>query len=200
MEKIVVAVFDFDGTITKKDSLLPFLVSQFGWAQVLVKAAPLTPLFFSFFLGLASRKQVKEALFTTFFKDELFEIFQKRCQKYAKTVLPRLVRSEATEKISWHLKQKHILVLASASIESYLIPWALAHGFSHVLASLLEVNGEGFLTGKIFGENCRGQEKVRRLAALFPKRETIEVYAYGDSSGDKELLDFADHSYYRPFR
>jgi phosphatidylglycerophosphatase C len=199
MKKKTIAVFDFDGTITTTDSLLLFLSSEFGWHKVLLKSVLLLPLFISYFFKKTGRKEVKEALLKTFFEKLPFEEFQRKCEHYAQTSLPKIVRSKALEKISWHLEQKHTLILVSASIENYLAPWAYKKGFSYVLATVIETDEKMQVTGKILGENCRGYEKVRRLTALFPQREVIEVYAYGDSDGDKELLEFADHAHYRPF-
>ena len=47
------------------------------------------------------------------------------------------------------------------------------------------------------GANCRGPQKVVRLRAWLDARYgddiDVELWAYGDSSGDEELLAFADH-------
>ena len=59
---------------------------------------------------------------------------------------------------------------------------------------------EGVLTGRFLTKNCYGEEKVTRLLQLFPERTQYWLTAYGDSRGDFELLDFANESYYRPFK
>jgi phosphoserine phosphatase len=58
----------------------------------------------------------------------------------------------------------------------------------------------GRLTGRFLTKNCYGQEKVRRVTQVLPKRDNYILVAYGDSRGDKELLDYADVRHYKPFR
>jgi len=91
------------------------------------------------------------------------------------------------------------VVLASASLELLLEPWARAAGVDDVLATRLEVR-DGRLTGRLAGPNCYGPEKVARLEALVGDLAGVELYAYGDSRGDRELLAAAQHPVYRPFR
>lgn len=67
-----------------------------------------------------------------------------------------------------------------------------------VLASKLETNQQT-ITGKLQGNNCRGKEKVKRLQEIFGDKNNYFLYAYGDSLGDKELLEYADVSFYKPF-
>jgi HAD superfamily phosphoserine phosphatase-like hydrolase len=88
-------------------------------------------------------------------------------------------------------------VVISASIEHYVAPWAYAAGFDDVIATCLALDGDGRVTGHYAGENCYGAEKERRLRALLGAREDFEIYAYGDSRGDRELLTLADHAWYR---
>jgi len=87
-------------------------------------------------------------------------------------------------------------VIVSASYESYVRVVAGALGDIAVVATRLEAD-EGRCTGRLDGANCRGPEKVRRLHAWLEAeglaRDEITLYAYGDSSGDRELLAWSDH-------
>jgi len=76
-------------------------------------------------------------------------------------------------------------------------PWAIKAGFDEVLATHLEANTDGTTDGRLAGANCFGIEKVRRLETLLGARDGYTLYAYGDSRGDREMLDMADHAYYR---
>ncbi len=89
--------------------------------------------------------------------------------------------------------------LVSASILDYLIPWAEDMGFTDVLATKLEIDAKGIITGNFSGKNCKGDEKVRRLEECVNDLEKHEIYAYGDSRGDKEILAIADHPFYKSF-
>jgi phosphatidylglycerophosphatase C len=110
------------------------------------------------------------------------------------------VKPEALERIKWHQAQGHRCIIVSASIETYLEPWAKAKGFSDVVSSKVETDENGRITGNLIGHNCRGLEKVKRIEKLLGPKENYLLYAYGDSKGDKEMLDFADHAFYRTFK
>ena len=66
----------------------------------------------------------------------------------------------------------------------------------NVLGTQIEVKN-GNLTGRFLTKNCYGQEKVNRILALYPDRNTYYLIAYGDSRGDKELLAFADEAHFK---
>lgn len=92
------------------------------------------------------------------------------------------------------------VVIVSASIENWVIPFGRFLGVTHILGTVVECDSDGKLTGHFVGNNCYGVEKVRRLKEIIPKRSDYYIIAYGDSHGDKELLDFADKGYYKYFK
>lgn len=67
---------------------------------------------------------------------------------------------------------------------------------SNVLGTKIEIDLSGKLTGNFSSKNCYGQEKVNRLLEKEPDRTNYILYAYGDSAGDKEIIEFADYGYY----
>lgn len=91
-------------------------------------------------------------------------------------------------------------MLISASVDTYLVPWAQRVGFDKVATSLLEIDANQCITGRLVGKNCWGPEKVRRLQELVGPKEGYVLYAYGDTRGDRELLQYADHPFYRKMR
>lgn len=194
--KKTLAIFDFDGTITTRDSLFPFLIYCFGWTKTLWKLSLIAPYLALFPLGFLPRQRAKEAVLALFFRGWKMDDLRKLAVNFSKEKLDQEVRPEAFERIAWHRLQGHTLVLVSASIQVYLEPWGQKMGFEHVLTSLLEVV-DGCVTGKLAGENCRSKEKVRRLQEIFGDLSNYEIYAYGDSKGDLELLAIADRPFYR---
>ncbi len=82
-------------------------------------------------------------------------------------------------------------MLVSASLSLYLEPFADAVGFDDVIATRLEEDS-GYLTGRLYGRNVRGPEKAARLRGLLGP-DLAELWAYGDSAGDRQLLEMADH-------
>ena len=101
-------------------------------------------------------------------------------------------RPEILERLRWHRSEGHEIVIVSASLDSYLTPLAPRLGVDHVISTSLEVDQSGLVTGRLAGGNVRGPEKARRLRAWLGDGP-LELWAYGDSSGDDELLAMADH-------
>lgn len=193
----VVAAFDFDGTITYRDTLLPFLLQLAGWGGLLRGALLLLPTLLGYALRLLPNSVAKERVLRRFLAGMGEEELRCAGERYAREHLPRMVRPAALARLEWHRRQGHRCVVISASIEHYVAPWAYAAGFDDVIATRLALDGNGLVTGLYAGENCYGAEKERRLRALLGAREDFEIYAYGDSRGDRELLTLADHAWYR---
>lgn len=193
-----VALFDFDGTLTHRDSLLPFLYHLSGPVSFVCNAVVLVPVLLKYLLGWMENGPAKEAVFQTFVRGENIKEVRRSAEEFVTSVLPKLLRPQAMERLQWHQKQGHRVVLISASVDVYLKPWAAQVGIDQVVCTELQTR-EGRLTGRFDGANCYGPEKVNRLTNILPDVDTAEVYAYGDSDGDRELLDLANHPYYRTF-
>lgn len=197
VEKAVVAAFDFDGTITDRDTFLPFLFYTFGKRQVI--AALLSALWTCRKCKCVSdlRDSAKASVIKTLFSSKPTASLIDTGNRYAQG-LPEQFRENALHRIEWHRRQGHRLIMVSASIDLYLTPVAHHLGFDDLLCTRLSITNEHF-DGGIRGLNCRGAEKVRRLQECVGTLPEIDLYAYGDSDGDAALLAVADHPYYRRF-
>ena len=194
-----IAIFDFDNTLTTQDTLLPFIQKvvkplRFYWGLFV-----LSPILIGYALGWIPNWRAKEELLTHFLAGLTEQQLQKLGQRFAAQKIPKLLRSEAVKRLSWHREQGHQTLLVSASLESYLLPWGKIIGFDYVIGTQLEAKS-GVLTGRILGKNCYGQEKVNRLREVLGDLNQYCIYAYGDSRGDRELLTIANYPYYRTFR
>lgn len=197
-EKTVVAAFDFDGTITKRDTLISFLTFTAGKWQTAKKLTFLSPQLISYLLKLCSRQEIKEAVLDRFFKGMPYHQLEEMGEAFAKSsTLSRLIHPAALKRLEWHRRQNHRCILISASIDTYLKPWSIQKGFNELICSKLEVDQKGIVTGHLDGLNCWGAEKERRLLEVVGPRENYILYAYGDSRGDQELLSLADYPFYR---
>ncbi|HJM29405.1 MAG: HAD-IB family hydrolase [Acidimicrobiales bacterium] len=181
-----IAAFDFDGTITRRDTLFPFL-RQYGTSNLL-QAAVLT---------LRTRKpqgwreSLKANVLRKVFLGKELQKLEHAGKSYAAN-LPRLYRDEVLSMISYHRDAGHELVLVTASLGCYARPAAEELGFDHVIAVEL-VSNAGRLSGEMSGRNVRGSEKARQLREWLGSSDA-EIWAYGNSQGDKEMLSMANHS------
>jgi phosphatidylglycerophosphatase C len=190
-----VAAFDFDGTLTAADTFMAFLRFARGpraAASALARAAvsgTLNP------GGLERRDAIKAnviaGLLTGAPLDELADAGRRYGAVAAAQVTPEML-----ELVDQHRSAGHRIVIVSASLELYLKPAAELLDIGAVLATRLEVGTDGNLTGRFEGANCRGPEKLRRLSewiATFDGPDgSPPVWAYGNSSGDAEMMRSAD--------
>lgn len=193
--KPIIAAFDFDGTLTKCDSLLPFLIFCFGSWKTALGLVREIPTFIAYLLSMRSRQQTKEKILERFFKGTSHQQMRLWGSQFAENNLQRWLKPDSMKKLQWHQSQGHRCILISASIHIYLEPWASQQGFDDILSSRLAFDKQGLVTGKLVGLNCWGAEKSRRLLELIGKRDEFILYAYGDSAGDHELLEMADYPF-----
>ena len=192
-----VAAFDFDGTITTKDTFVPFICQTFGYGRVLRAFAQHAPRALLAGRGISNRDRLKELLVRSLFSGESVERLSVVGQLYATTLGP-LLRATALQRIAWHKAEGHRCIMVSASLDIYLREVANTLKFDDLLCSVLSHDNQVF-DGALRGGNCRRKEKVNRLQSLLGDLSAHTIYAYGDSTGDKEMLARADYGYYRPF-
>ena len=192
--------FDFDGTLTTKDTLLEFIRFAKGSGQMFRGFLLFSPLLLLMKLHLYPNWKAKQQVFSYFFKGMNIDDFNALCTHFAEEN-KHLLRPAGIEKVRLAIEEEQATVLIiSASIDNWVRPFFDEIDKKiQVLGTQIETKG-GRLTGQFTTKNSYGQEKVNRLTALYPHREVYELIAFGDSRGDKELLDFADKGFYKPFR
>lgn len=187
----VVAAFDFDGTLIARDSLVPFLAHATSRRRVITALArDIGPV-----MAGARELGLRDAAKTRLLDRLLAGDDPARLADLGRDYADQLhlsLRPEMVERIAWHRGCGHELVIVSASLRYYLEPLAERLGFDHVIAVELEVGADGRLTGKLDGPNVRGEEKAVRLRRWMGARPD-ELWAYGDSAGDAQLLAMATH-------
>lgn len=193
-----IAAFDFDGTITRKDTLIEFLRFAGGSARFYAVFALYSPLLVLMKLKLYSNHKTKEKIFAHYFKGMPIAQFDDLCRRFYEQKGQSLIYADAKAQIAKHKEQGDEVVIISASIENWVRHFADALKADKLLATQVEVQ-EGKLTGRFLTANCYGKEKVKRLLSIYPERERYYLIAYGDSRGDRELLQFADEQHYKQF-
>ena len=192
-----IALFDFDGTITTKDSLVDFIQFALGKPAYYFGLLSISPMLTAYKLKLIPNYIAKEKLITHFFKNWDANRFQKLADQYSIEQIDKITRPKAMEKIAWHQQQGHKVVIVSASIECWLKKWCQSNNIDLISTRLESINGK--LTGKLATKNCHGIEKVNRIKEQYDLNEFDYIYAYGDSASDKEMLELSDQSYYKIF-
>ena len=190
-----VYAFDFDGTLTTKDTLLEFIRFAKGTLAFGLGFLRYTHLLVLMKLGVYPNWKAKQKVFAHFFKGMSIDDFDALCQEFAASS-KHLLRPKGIEAINMAQSEGSEVLIVSASIDNWVQPF-----FANVkvLGTQIEVV-DGKLTGRFLTKNCYGQEKVNRILALYPNRQDYHLTAFGDSRGDKELLAWADESYFKPFR
>ena len=189
--------FDFDGTLTTRDTLIAFIRYACGTPRFLLGFLLHAPLLVLMKLRLYSNGKAKQRLFSWFFRGMPLEAFDALCQSFASTHR-HLLRPETVCLLQQSLSEGAEVLVVSASIDNWVRPFFstfhIPHSTFHILCTQIEVI-DGRLTGRFLTPNCYGQEKVRRILALYPDRSSYHLTAYGDSRGDRELLAFADEAH-----
>lgn len=192
-----IAFFDFDHTISTKDSFLDFVAFSKGKASLYSSLIIYSPFLIGYKLGLYSGHKIKEKVLTHHFKGLSKEEFYKLCEHYGKDKIKAIINPKALERIKWHKSNGDRIIVVSASPEAWLLYWCEQNELE-IIGSKLEYQNN-ILSGKLVGKNCNGEEKVARIKALVTISDFNEIYVYGNSKGDLPMLALADHKYYKYF-
>lgn len=191
-----IAFFDFDGTITKEDSLFTFLQFIFGKSKFYIGILKNLHYFLAYKAGMMSNEAVKEKIMQYFFQGMNVEDFQAKCLEFL-PVLETILKQSALERIQWHQKNGDVVVVVSATFACYLRPLCDQLNIMCLATELEEVSGK--LSGKFGTPNCYGIEKVKRIQAVFDLQSFEEIFVYGDSGGDTQMLELGTHQFYKIF-
>ncbi len=191
-EKRIIAAFDFDGTLTTKDTLLEFIKFACGRKRFYIGFLLHSPMLVLMKVGLLSNWKSKERVFSWFFKGMKYNEFVRLGNEFAH-VIQKFVNKETISILKKHQQEKHDVYIITASIEEWVKPYGHLLNVKEVLGTRIEIVN-GVLTGRFESRNCYGKEKVARLLEAEPERTSYFLHAYGDSRGDKELMEFANEA------
>lgn len=200
-----IAFFDFDGTITTKDTLLEFIKFSRGSFRFYLGFILNGPWLIAYKLKLISNQKAKERILQFFFRNTPVDLFEQQCERFSREILPELIRPKALREITRLKESGATVVIVSASPANWIREWSEKMEAA-LLATQLETTpgNKGAaslrLTGKIFEVNCHGEEKVRRIKEAYALEEYNQIYTYGDTGGDVPMLKLGTTSFYKPFR
>ena len=193
-----IVAFDFDGTLTIRDSFTEFLrwrAGPGGWALGLVKLAPAV----AAYARDRDRGRIKAASVREFLLGVDRATLKAEAARFADEIWPRFMRPDALAVWNdWGVRGAHrVIVPASPTVT--VAPFARRLGAEGLLGTEMAFDSQDRVTGAFVGPNCRGEEKVRRLKAAYGQ-DMVLTAAYGDTSGDAEMLAMAREAGFRVFR
>lgn len=189
------ALFDFDGTITTRDTWTDFLRFAVRPARLAAGAVIFSPLMVAYRLGMISGPRSRPIVARFGFRGEAAADVRALGATFAADVLPRVVRRRALERIDWHKAQGDTVVVVSASLDVYLRHWCESMGVEVICTELEEAGGR--LTGRYVRGDCSCAEKLRRIRERYDLGRYAVIYAYGDTEEDEEMLALAHERYFR---
>lgn len=188
--------FDFDGTLTYKDTMFLFLKfcnpSKF-YLQFFLHI----PLFILLKLKLSEAEKVKKSLIFKVLKKETKSTLEQKSQQFFEVQFPQIIRENALDFIKNIDRAYTESFLVTASLDIWVQPFA-KHFKMELLATKAEFINDK-LTGNFVGENCNKQEKVNRIKLAIGGKKFDKTIAFGDTSGDSEMLKWADESHFKFF-
>ena len=187
------ALFDFDGTLTTKDSLGEFIKFAVGKPTYYFKLALFSPIFFLYKTKIMDNAYAKKLLFRLYFQGISEIDFKSMAQEYSQTKIYEILRKEIYEKFLAHIERGDRVIIVSASMKCWLEDFAAKHKVELIATELLFK--KSIFHGEFATKNCHGQEKLKRVKDVLSLDDYEEIYTYGDSSGDDAILAIADHKF-----
>jgi HAD superfamily hydrolase (TIGR01490 family) len=193
--KQTVAVFDFDGTLSSGECGLRFFQYLLG------KKHFYGFILRNFFWNLLYLCKLRDEfalnkIISAVFKDKRLEEVAQIANNFSQEIMPRYLYEKMMQRLVWHQVQGHRCIIITRALDIYMQPWAQQVAINEMIATKLEVTGDGFFTGKIANHSFVGEKKLQALYELLGDPADYVVYAYADSDSDKYILAAADYAYW----
>jgi len=187
------ALFDFDGTLTTKDSLLEFIRFTKGSATLYLVMVLFAPIILYYKLIKKDGEQAKRMVLSFLYKGKMETELRALGDSFSQKVIPQIIRTETMDALRDMKKHCYRVIVISASISIWLKPWAEEQDVE-LICTEFEFQS-GIFTGRFSTPNCNGDEKVNRIKEHLNIMDFSPIYAYGNSSGDLPMLGLADYAF-----
>ncbi len=188
--------FDFDGTLTYKDTMFLFL-KFYNRRKFYFSFVKHVPLFILLKINLLEAEKVKRSFISSVLKGETKNRIQQQAHLFFQKYYPELIRRNALDFISGMDREKVESLIVTASLDLWVQPFADHFGMK-LLATTAEFKDDIF-TGNFVGINCNGDEKVNRILGEIKNKQFDKTIAFGDTKADQAMLNWADESHFRFF-
>lgn len=187
------ALFDFDGTITNKDTFTGFIYYAVGRRRLMLGKLFLAPVILGYKMGVVPAAKARERVAGFGFKGRKLSDICNLGGRYAERLIPDCLRPEAMDRIEWHQAQGDHVVIVSAGLDVYLKHWCETHALDLICSTFKTQDGR--ITGAYECRDCSGLEKAARVKQRYDLKTYDIIYGYGDTVEDREMLALADVKY-----
>lgn len=156
------------------------------------------PFLFKYIINKISTKTLKEKFLENFKICDSFNLFYDRSDKLITEALKKSLKKKALNSLRFHKFSGDRVIICSAS-PRLLLKSIAKYLEVELVCTELRVSTDGFWQPIISGLNCKREEKLHRISNYLGSLENYFVEVYGDSKGDKELLEIADIPHYKDF-
>jgi HAD superfamily hydrolase (TIGR01490 family) len=186
----ILVLTDFDGTITRGDTLSAYLLFAVPVHRLITGTVASVLSIVNLLLRRQySTEKAKEAVLASFLKGESGNLLHLRGEQFCKNRLPGMLRAAVCDKLKALHERGATIVIVTASPDTWVLPYAQSEGFA-LISTRLQFH-DGRFTGLLATPNCKGQEKVNRIKASLLLEEFDHIIAIGNSAGDREMLALA---------
>jgi phosphatidylglycerophosphatase C len=193
---MTIAFFDFDGTLTYKDSFDSFLRQSCAPAAFLFKKYVWDfPYLVAYKLKLISTHQLKQRRLKTFLASKSSNELEQITKQFSEIVLPKIIKKSGLERIAWHKAEGHQIWIVSASFDFVLEKWCAQNNIN-LITNKAEITTHNRLSGFFPKPDCNNEEKVNRIRQNIDLEKATAIYAYGDTSGDSAMLALSHHPHF----
>ncbi|MGG7439149.1 HAD-IB family hydrolase [Chryseobacterium arthrosphaerae] len=188
--------FDFDGTLTYKDTMFMYL-KFYDSTKYRIQFLRHVPLFILLKLKLAETEKVKKSFIGSILKGQSQEKIEQKSKQFFEMHYPKIVRENALDFIQNIDRNNTQSLLVTASLDIWVKPFADELKM-HLVSTRAEFKN-GVFTGNFIGKNCNGKEKLVRIKAEINDSKYDKIIAFGDTSGDRPMLKWANEGHYQFF-
>ena len=187
----LLAIFDLDGTLTKRDTYIPFLLFILKHRPIRIFYVSILPFFIVFFyFKIIDNNKLKQLFLSAFLKRAKVEKVLVLASQFVDQLLKTGMSSIGLQLLRYHQDQGDNVLMATASFDIYVRILAKHLNVDEVVCTEAEVVG-GRFTGKINRLNCHGNEKLRRIKQYLGNIDKKMTIAYSDDIIDFPMLQWA---------
>lgn len=182
---------DFDGTLIKKDSFPLFIKFHHGVVKLYLGYFIFSPIIILYYLNLFDGEKLKKKMFNYFFKGFTKLALEETGEQFCKQVLLKdeLINNPLLNTLKKFKTDGAEICIVSASLDVWIKPFA-DHLNYNFLCTELNYSNNIYL-GEFLTKNCNNIEKKVRVLERYDLTLYSDIIAYGDSTGDKYLMEIA---------